>query len=206
MFRAAVVSAVLLSVPVAPDALAHDMTHHAADAAGPDVAAIPGLPGFGGPFSLVDHAGRPRTDADFRGKLMLVTFGYTDCPDICPLDLQKVTDALNRVGPDVVARVAPLFITVDPKHDTPERLAAFVASFSPTIIGLTGRPDQIADVAKAYRIHALVEPDGTIEHSDFQYLMGPDGKFLTLIRPDATAEVIADLLNKYAKAALPRGS
>jgi len=203
MLRAAVVSALLLTVSVAPDARAHDMTHHAAE---PDVAAIPGLPGFGGPFSLVDQAGRPRTDADFHGKLMLITFGYADCPDICPLDLQKVAEALNKVGPGVAARVAPLFITVDPKHDTPERLAAFITPFSSSIIGLTGPPNQIADVAKAYRIHALVEPDGTIEHSDFQYLMGPDGKFLTLIRPDATAEIIAGLLDKYAKAALPRGS
>jgi len=203
MLRAMRVSVILLALSAGSDALAHDATHHGVE---PDAAAIPGLPGFGGPFSLVDQAGHPRTDADFRGKLMLVTFGYVDCPDICPLDLQKVTEALDKVGPAIAARVAPLFITVDPKHDTPERLADFVKPFSPAIIGLTGRADRIADVAKAYRIHALVEPDGTIEHSDFQYLMGPDGKFLTLIRPDATADVIAGLLDKYAKAALSERS
>jgi len=190
--------AVGLLAGLAAPALAHDPSHHA-DAA-EESAPIPGLPGFGGPFSLIDQTGQRRTDADFRGKLMLVTFGYTDCPDICPLDLQKVAAALELAGPAVAGHVAPLFISVDPAHDTPQKLADFVTPFSPAIIGLTGTGAEIAPVAAAYRIHALQTHDGAIEHSDFQYLMGPDGKFLTLIRPDATAETIAGLLVKYTRA------
>jgi protein SCO1/2 len=164
-------------------------------------AAIPGLPGFGGPFALVDQDGRTRTDTEFRGKLMLVTFGYTGCPDVCPLDLQKVSAALDAAGAEIAAETVPLFISIDPDQDTPERLKQFVRPFGPEIVGLTGTREEIGRVVAAYRVHAAVihhaghdEPD----HSDFQYLMGPDGKLLSLIQPDASAADIAARLRKYA--------
>ncbi len=159
-----------------------------------------GLPGLGGPFALIDQDGHSRSDAEFRGKLLLITFGYTDCPDICPLELQKVSDALAMAGPAVSANVVPLFITVDPVRDTPERLKRFVGQFSGTIIGLTGTPESIGQVAHAYRVHAVSaghEGHHLIEHSDFQYLMGRDGLLLSLIAPNATVADISQRLQKY---------
>jgi protein SCO1/2 len=162
---------------------------------------IPGLSGFGGSFELTDQDGRQRTDADFRGKLLVVTFGYASCPDVCPLDLQKVSIALEQVGADIAAETVPLFISIDPEHDTPERLKRFVRQFGGAIVGLTGSREQVARVAAAYRLHVAAPNhagEHELEHSSFQYLMGADGKFLTLIRPDATAEEIAVRLRKYA--------
>jgi cytochrome oxidase Cu insertion factor (SCO1/SenC/PrrC family) len=106
----------------------------------------------GGPFNLIDHNGRPATDAAYRGRWMLVFFGYTDCPDDCPLTLQKMATALDALGP-LADQIAPLFITVDPGRDTPDRLAGYLANFGARIIGLTGNSEQIAAVAKAYRVY-----------------------------------------------------
>ena len=92
---------------------------------------------IGGPFALIDHDGRPRTDADFRGKLMLVYFGFTYCPDVCPTDLQAIGLAMDRSAPPANA-VQPLFITVDPERDTPQHLAEYVPLFHPRLIGLSG--------------------------------------------------------------------
>jgi protein SCO1 len=161
-------------------------------------ATIPGLPGLGGPFSLIDQVGNRRTDEEFRGRLLLVTFGYSNCPDVCPLDLQKVTEALRLAGPEVAAGTVPLFITVDPDRDTPQRLKEFVGQFSPDIVGLSGTREAIARVAEEYHMHIAFSRSGEPSHSDFQYLMGRDGKLLSLIVPNATAEDIAARLRKYA--------
>ena len=91
----------------------------------------------GGPFSLVDHEGRRRTEADFRGKLLLVYFGYTSCPDICPTDLMEIARALTLLGAESEA-VQPLFITLDPERDTVAHLAEYIPNFSPRLVGLTG--------------------------------------------------------------------
>lgn len=107
---------------------------------------------IGGPFNLVDDHGHSVTDAAYQGRWMLVFFGYTDCPDDCPLTLQKMGTALDALGP-LANRIASLFITVDPARDTPDRLAQYVANFGPRIIGLTGNSEQIAAVAKAYRVY-----------------------------------------------------
>jgi protein SCO1/2 len=117
--------------------------------------------------------------------------------------LQKVTEALSLVPPAIAHQVVPLFISVDPDNDTPERLARFLTAFDPAIIGLTGAKHDIALVANAYHIHATRAPGATthdIDHSDLQYLMGRDGKFLTLILPNASAADIAARLQKYAAA------
>src|SRR5918996_3071934 len=100
---------------------------------------------IGGPFALVDHTGHTVTDADYRGKLMLVFFGFTHCPDVCPTTLQEIASALDVLG-DEAGRVQPLFITVDPERDTPEVMAGYVDLFHPGIVGLTGTPEQVASV------------------------------------------------------------
>lgn len=153
----------------------------------------------GGPFTLQDGDGAQVTDRDFRGKYMLVYFGYTFCPDVCPTTLNEVADALERLGPKG-AKLQPIFITVDPKRDTPAVVKQYAAAFTPRLIGLTGSPEQIAQVAKEYRVYYAERPTGpgpgdySMDHSSVIYLMGPDGKFIAPIRPTATgAEMAADL-------------
>src|SRR5690242_19773540 len=108
---------------------------------------------IGGPFRLIDHNGGERTDADFRGKLLLLYFGFTYCSDACPVDLQSVASALDKLGPSA-QRVQPLFITVDPEKDTPEQLRSYVTLFHPRLIGLTGDAREVRRVAGAYKVYA----------------------------------------------------
>ena len=106
---------------------------------------------IGGPFSLVGADGKPVTDRDFRGRYMLIFFGFTHCPDICPAELQVIAQALEQLG-DKAKTVVPIFITLDPERDTPEAMANYVKSFGPNFVGLTGSPEAIAAAAKAYRV------------------------------------------------------
>lgn len=160
---------------------------------------------IGGPFSLVDHNGRAVTDADFRGKHMLVFFGFTHCPDVCPLELQTVGRAMDLLGEKAEALV-PVFISVDPARDTPEQLKGYVPAFHPRMVGLTGSPEQVAAAAKAYRVYYRKAPgtapgaaDYQVDHTAFTYLMGPDGEFLHFFRPQTgpaeMAEKIAGFLD-----------
>jgi protein SCO1/2 len=172
-----------------------------ADNAPAGTVAVPGGVSIGGPFNLIDHNGRPVTDAAYRGRWMLVFFGYTDCPEDCPLTLQKMATALDALGP-LADRIAPLFITVDPARDTPDRLAGYVANFGPRIIGLTGNSEQIAAVAKAYRVYyspAEHEKSGVdlVGHSTLLYLMNPSGKLEALLRPDISADQLAAALRAH---------
>jgi protein SCO1 len=153
----------------------------------------------GGPFSLQDGDGRQITDRDFRGRYMLVYFGYTFCPDVCPTTLNEMADALDRLGPKG-GKLQPIFITIDPKRDSPAVVKQYAAAFSPRLIGLTGSPEQIAQVAKDYRVYYAEHRTGpgpgdyTMDHSSIIYLMSPDGKFIAPIRADASgAEMAADL-------------
>jgi protein SCO1 len=153
----------------------------------------------GGPFTLEDGNGKQVTDRDFRGKYLLVYFGYTFCPDVCPTTLTEAADALDRLGPKA-DRLQPLFITVDPKRDTPAVVKQYAAAFSPRLIGLTGSPEQIAQVAKEYRVYYAEHRTGpgpgdyTMDHSSILYLMGPDGRFIAPIRADETgAEMAAEI-------------
>lgn len=155
---------------------------------------------FGGPFDLVDHHGRRRTDADFAGKWRLMFFGYTGCPDICPLDLAVIGEALVRLGPAGDA-VQPLFVTVDPARDTPPVLAAFVTGFHARLVALTGTERAIAVTAKAWRVHrhkVIVDrarpDDYLVDHGTLTYLMRPDGSFATLFPHGTSAEVMAERL------------
>ena len=152
----------------------------------------------GGPFSLVDQTGTPVTDASWRGRWMLVYFGYTTCPDVCPTELQTIAAALESLGRQA-AQVVPIFITVDPERDTPAHLAEYVKLFDDRLVGLTGTPEQIAAVARAYRVYyAKVTPkDSTtylMDHSSFLYLMGPDGTLRALIRPGSTAQELTEAI------------
>lgn len=155
---------------------------------------------IGGPFALVDQTGATRTDADFRGKFMLVYFGYTYCPDVCPTTLQTMTEALERLG-KAAARVQPIFITIDPARDTPKVMGQYVAHFYPGMIGLTGTAAQIAAAARAYRVYYAKEAgrdqDYLMDHSGFVYLMGPDGKYITIMPPQVTAGQMAAVLAKH---------
>ena len=150
----------------------------------------------GGPFSLIDHTGKRVTEKDFRGRHMLVFFGFTSCPDVCPAGLQVMTAALDRLGAKA-ERVTPLFITIDPERDTPERLAQYVKSFHSRLVGLTGTPAEIQSAASAYRVfHKKVRDeksasDYTMEHTSIIYLMDPAGEFVTHFTHATPVETMA---------------
>jgi protein SCO1/2 len=156
---------------------------------------------IGGPFDLIDQAGKRRTDADFRGKFLLLYFGFTYCPDVCPTDLVAMGLALDQLGAAGGA-VQPLFITVDPERDTPEHLAQYVPFFHPRLIGLTGSADQIRKVANAYRAYfAKVAISGgaeyTVDHSSFIYLMDGSGRYLGFFPPGSSAERMAEVIRPH---------
>ena len=147
-----------------------------------------------GPFTLIDQDGKPRTDADFRGRYMLVFFGYTNCPDVCPTTLQTLTDAMAVLGAKA-DKVTPVFITVDPERDTAKTLKDYAANFTPRLVALTGSPAQIAAVAKEYRVSYAKSGEGPnydMDHSAGIYLIGPDGGYVTYYTPYATADDIAE--------------
>jgi protein SCO1/2 len=157
--------------------------------------------GIGGPFTLQGGNGQQVTDKDYRGKYMLVYFGYTFCPDVCPTTLNAVADALDKMGPAAV-RIQPLFITVDPKRDTPEVVKQYAAAFGPRIEGLTGTPEEIAAVAKEYRVYYAEHRTGpgpndySMDHSSVLYLMSPTGEFIAPVRADQSGDEIAANLRK----------
>lgn len=139
----------------------------------------PASTGIGGPFRLTAGDGRTVTDADFRGRWMLVYFGYTRCPDACPTALQDMANAVDALGPDAARRVALLFITIDPERDTPALVQDYVSAFNAPITALSGTPEQIAAAARAYRVYYAKHPrdDGgyDMDHSSIIYLMDPRG-------------------------------
>lgn len=142
---------------------------------------------IGGPFDLIDHTGRRRTDADFRGRLLLVYFGYMYCPDICPTDLQAMAAAIDELGP-AGADIQPLFITVDPERDTPAELAQYVALFHPRLIGLTGSAEDIRRVALAYKVwyEKVDDPKATdyiMDHTAHIYLVDANGAYIGFFPP-----------------------
>lgn len=154
---------------------------------------------IGGAFTLKDQTGKIRTDTDFRGELMLVYFGFTYCPDICPTDLQQIGLAMDQLGDDA-KNVQPLFITLDPERDTVGNLALYVPLFHPKLIGLTGSIDAVQKAADAYRVYfkrVVTGPnpdDYTVDHSAFIYLMNRDGKYLTFFPPGTDAEKIVSMV------------
>ena len=153
---------------------------------------------IGGPFALTDQNGVLRTDADFRGKLMLVYFGFTYCPDICPTDLQAIGLAIDQLGPAGDA-VQPLFITLDPERDTPQLLADYMPMFHPRLIGLSGDASAIREAARTYRVYYAKAPstngsDYTVDHSAFIYLLDRKGDYLGYFPPGTSSDRIADAI------------
>jgi protein SCO1 len=142
--------------------------------------------GIGGPFRLIDHDGKAVTEQDFKGKPILVFFGFTHCPDICPTALFEMSEVLRKLGPDA-DRMRVLFISVDPERDTPTVLKDYLSSFEPQIRGLTGDAAAIAAVEKAYGVYSRKSPldDGgyTMDHSAFVYLMDKDGRYVSRFDP-----------------------
>lgn len=156
---------------------------------------------IGGPFELTDQTGAPVTEQTFKGKLMLIYFGFTFCPDACPTALGIMSEALDKL--DVAGdRVVPILITVDPDRDTPAVLKDYVGNFHPRMMGLTGTPEQIAKVAREYRVFYQKAPgkapdDYVMDHTVLIYLMGADGKYITHFGPDATPEQMAEEIRKH---------
>jgi len=152
----------------------------------------------GGPFALIDQDGRSRTDANFRGKLVLLTFGYTGCPDVCPTDLMAIAQALDRLGAAGEA-IQPVFVTLDPARDTPAVLAEFVPSFHPRLIGLTGSEAAIRQTTDAFKVFYRREEDA-IEHSAFVYLLDREGRYLGFFPPGTSAERMLTILRPHLAA------
>ena len=157
---------------------------------------------IGGPFTLVDQTGRTVTDQDFRGRYMLVFFGFTHCPDVCPAELQVMSASLDELGPKA-DEIVPIFITLDPERDTQEAMGAFVKNFGSRFVGLTGSPEAIAAAADAYRVaYAKIyedtrKPDYSIDHSGLVYLMGKDGEYITQFPYGTPAAKMTETLRRY---------
>jgi protein SCO1/2 len=155
---------------------------------------------LGGPFTLTDQDGMKRNDAEFRGKYMLVFFGYTFCPDVCPTTLAVMSAALDKMGP-AADRIVPIFVSVDPARDTPEVLKAYLSSFGTRFVGLTGTDEEIAATAQAYRVYVQAHKDQgenyTVDHSGVVYLMDKSGAFLANYSLDVEPDKLAaDLASK----------
>jgi len=153
-------------------------------------------PSIGGPFALTDQNGKTVTSDSLKGKPTLIYFGYTFCPDVCPTSLLLMETAIEKLGPDTPKKVNLVFITIDPERDTQQLMKGYVENFGPTFTGLTGTPDQIAQVARAYRVYYQKVPgkDGgpyLMDHSSIVYLLDRNGRFVTHFTHEAKAETIA---------------
>ena len=162
---------------------------------------------IGGPFTLTDQDGRRVTERDFAGRYRLIYFGFTHCPDVCPTDLAVIGHALRRFeksDPARAARVAPVFVSVDPERDTPAVLKEYVAAFHPRLVGLTGTKQQVADMVKRYGAYGAREDPGpgggyNVNHSRLAELIGPDGRPIALLPYEKGAEAVAAELERWVK-------
>ena len=157
---------------------------------------------IGGPFRLTAPDGRVVTDRDFRGRWMLVYFGYTRCPDTCPTALNDLADALGLLG-GTARLVAPLFVTFDPAHDPSAAMGAYAAKFDSRILGLSSTAAEIGQVEREYRVHAAPDTHATpnrrvMDHSSMFVIMDPHGRFADVLMGNASARAIADRLRALA--------
>ena len=149
-------------------------------------------------FELTDHNGKRRRDDQFRDKLLLVYFGYMFCPDICPTDLQAIAQTIDELG-SVGDAVQPLFVTLDPERDTPEKLASYVPLFHPRLIGLTGTPEEIRHVARGYKVYyaRTSEADMStylLDHSAFIYLVDGSGRYVGFFPPGTSSNRLVEVI------------
>lgn len=161
---------------------------------------------LGGPFTLADKAGKVVRWSDFAGRYRAVYFGYTFCPDVCPLDVQSLMRGyarFERVSPARAARLQPMFITIDPARDTPAAVGEFAAAFSPKLLGLTGTAAQIADAAKMFAVYYArgnqTAGGYLMDHSRIAYLMGPRGEPIVILPVDKGPDAVAEELEKWVK-------
>lgn len=161
-----------------------------------------GIGDIGGPFALTDQNGARRTDRDFHGRYVLLYFGYSYCPDVCPTTLGVMADALAKLGPRA-QRIAPVFVTIDPERDTPSALKKYLAAFGPDFVGLTGSLADITKVAHEYRVyfakHKLEGGGYAVDHSSVIYLLGPDGKLVKFYDEATTPDQLAKDLNGFVQ-------
>jgi protein SCO1 len=156
---------------------------------------------IGGPFTLTASDGTTVTDQTYRGRWLLVFFGYSSCPDVCPTALFTIATALQKLGPDA-AKLQPIFITVDPQRDTPQVLEEYIRSFDQRIVGLTGTSDQIAAAAREYGAYYVRHHTGSagedyaIAHSSYLYLMDPRGQFVRGVDAGTSADHLAEMLRE----------
>ncbi|WP_158747254.1 SCO family protein [Acidisphaera sp. L21] len=159
---------------------------------------------IGGPFRLVDAQAQPTTEQAFRGRYMLIYFGYTSCPDVCPTTLQAMAVAMQDLGARA-ARVQPIFVTVDPKRDTPAVLRDYVDAIAPGIVALTGPDDAVDAMLRRYRVRHAIHPmenypgEYLVDHSSVIYLMAPDGHFVAPLRADEPGDVMATQVAAYMR-------
>jgi cytochrome oxidase Cu insertion factor (SCO1/SenC/PrrC family) len=156
---------------------------------------------IGGPFRLTDQRGERVAAKDFQGQWMLVYFGYTFCPDICPMTLANMTAALDELSEGAAEQIVPIFITVDPKRDTVEQLAEYAPLFDERLVALTGTDAEIKAAARAYKVYfskaeGSGEDDYLMDHSGFVYLMGPDGKYRAHFSHNTPVEELARRLEE----------
>jgi len=157
---------------------------------------------IGGPFTLTDQFGETRRDEDFRGRFMLIFFGYANCRSICPVGLRHMTAALDKLSDKKKARIQPILITVDPQNDTPESMSRTLPKIHPRLLGLTGSPARLAEVYRAYQIESkqvakTADGEPIFAHGSFIYLMRPDGGFATMMPPVLDEQRIVKILRRY---------
>lgn len=156
---------------------------------------------FGGPFTMTDHTGKSVTEKDFTGTYRLMYFGFTFCPAICPTELSKITSTLKLLG-DKAGLIHPIFVTVDPERDTPDKMKDYISLFHPSLTGLSGTPEQTKNMLKEYKIYAAKrdEPgmtEYTMDHSSFIYFMGPDDRLLHIFKMEDNAQLMADTISAW---------
>lgn len=166
----------------------------------PDQPVPPPTAKIGGPFTLTDMNGKTVHDTDFRGKYLLIYFGYTYCPDMCPTGLQSIAKTMDLLG-DKAGKVQPLFITIDPARDTAAKMKDYCASFHPSIVGLTGTAEQTAAIAKEYEVYyargeQVDEDDYIMDHSSLIYVMDDQGRFITTANENVDPAHLVDVLKK----------
>ncbi|MFN3943581.1 MAG: SCO family protein [Allosphingosinicella sp.] len=162
---------------------------------------------IGGPFTLTDQTGAKVSDTDFAGRYRLIYFGFTYCPDVCPTDMQAIGAAMRRLeqsDPDRAARVQPIFISVDPERDDPATVRQFVSAFHPRFVGLTGSPEEIAGVARAYGVYYARQGDAAsrdylVDHSRMAVLMGPEGQPIVLLPHEQGPDAIVAELQRWVR-------